>query len=393
MPPPLAPASSACPLCGARELRAVLELDGVPTQDGVLWPTADEARRSPVGDIRLVVCERCSYVWNELHDPAKVRFTGYDVSLEHSPAFRAFVSELCARLTERYGLRGKTIVDIGSGRGHFLEEICAGGANTGVGIDPSTEPGERAPGLRFVRDTFSERHLDLAGDLYVCRHVIDILGDPLGLVDLIGRALDRSGPGAALYVEVPNARATFERLVIWNLVYEHRSWFVAESLAFLFASRGFEVIDVAPCWHDEYLGLEARRPVAPPPPAPVPADASGVADGLERFADRFERVRSDWAARLEALRADGRRAVVWGAGARGISFVSLLDTDGVVPYVVDVNPKRQGLYLPRTAHRVEPPEHLLADPPDLVVVSNPTYADEIRAQARSLGVRADLAVL
>jgi hypothetical protein len=42
---------------------------------------------------------------------------------------------------------------------------------------------------------------------------------------------------------------------------------------------------------------------------------------------------------------------------------------------------------------VEAPEHLLADPPDLVVVSNPTYAEEIRAQARELGVRAELLTL
>ena len=42
---------------------------------------------------------------------------------------------------------------------------------------------------------------------------------------------------------------------------------------------------------------------------------------------------------------------------------------------------------------MEAPEHLLADPPDLLVVSNPTYADEITAQARELGVGAELVVL
>lgn len=58
-----------------------------------------------------------------------------------------------------------------------------------------------------------------------------------------------------------------------------------------------------------------------------------------------------------------------------------------------MNPGRQGLYLPRSAHRVEAPERLLADPPDLVVVSNPAYADEIAAQASELGVRAELTSL
>jgi SAM-dependent methyltransferase len=389
----LAPASTACPLCGSGELRAALELLGVPTQDGVLWRTEAEALASPLGDIRLVLCERCSFVWNELHDPEKVGFRGYDVSLQHSPAFRDFVAGLAERLIDRYGLRGKTVLDIGSGRGHFLEEICTRGPNRGIGVDPSIESHRlESPDVTFVGEPFGEELLDLAADPYSCRHVVDILGDQRGLVGLIGRAMDRAGAGTVAYVEVPNALATFEGLVVWNLVYEHRAWYVADSLAYLLAAEGFDVLEVGPCWQGEYLGIEARRPRSAPL-RPVPAAESGVGGALDRFAASFDEVRGRWQARLDELRVHGRRAAVWGAGARGVAFASLLDTRGVVPYLVDVNPKRQGLYLPRSAHRVEAPGHLLADPPDLVVVSNPTYADEIAAQARELGVRAELAVL
>lgn len=391
--PGLSPASTACPLCGAGELRAMLELRGVPTQDGVLWRTEAEALASPLGDIRLVACERCSFVWNELHDPAKVVFSGYDVSLQHSPAFREFVAGLAERLIERYDVRGKTVLDIGSGRGHFLEELCARGGNRGIGVDPSVESHRlESPGIEFIGEPFGEDQLGPVADLYSCRHVVDILGDQRGLVRLIGRAMDRAGTGAVAYLEVPNALATLDGLVVWNLVYEHRAWYVADSLAYLLAVEGFEVLEVAPCWRGEYLGIEARRPRSAPL-RPVPAAESGIAAALDRFAASFEEVRGGWQARLDELRSQGRRAVVWGAGARGVAFASLLDTTGVVAYLVDVNPKRQGLYLPRSAHRVEAPRRLLAEPPDLVVVSNPTYADEIAAQARELGVRADLASL
>jgi SAM-dependent methyltransferase len=387
------PASTACPLCAGTDLRAALELLGVPTQDGVLWSTEAEARSSPLGDIRLVVCERCSFVWNELHDPAKVAFRGYDVSLQHSPAFRAFVAGLAERLIERYGLRGKTVVDIGCGRGHFLEEICSRGPNRGIGIDPSIESHRvETPEIEFIGEAFGEDLLHLAADLYSCRHVVDILGDHRALVRLIGQAIDRAGTGAVAYVEVPNAFATFDGLVVWNLVYEHRAWFVADSLAYLLGIEGFDVVDVGPCWEDEYLGIEGRRTRASAP-APVSAAESGVGAAVDRFAAAFEDVRGAWQIRLDELRERGRRAVVWGAGARGVAFASLLDTTDVVPYLVDVNPKRQGLYLPRSAHRVEAPQYLLADPPDVVVVSNPTYASEIREQARELGVGAELLTL
>ena len=393
MIPAPTPRSDACPLCGGADLRGILELLGVPTQDGVLWRTRAEALESPLGDIRLVLCERCSFVWNELYDAGRVGFKGYDVSLQHSPAFRAFVAGLAERLIERYGLRHRTVLDVGCGRGHFLEEICSRGPNAGIGVDPSIESHRSEdPDITFLGRAYDEELLDLAADLYSCRHVIDVLGDQREPVRLLGEAVDRAGGRALAYVEVPNALATFDGLVVWNLVYEHRAWFVQDSLAYLFSVEGFEPLDVATCWQGEYLGIEGRRSSGGRA-LPVPAAESGVGEALDRFAAGFEDVRARWQSRLDELRASGRRAVVWGAGARGIAFVSLLNATDVVPYLVDVNPKRQALYLPRSAHRVEPPEHLLEEPPDLVVISNPTYADEIAAQARELGVRAELAAL
>ncbi len=327
----LAPRSRACPICGESDLRATVELHDVPTQDGVLWRTEAEARESPLGDIRLVLCETCSFVWNELHDPARVGFRGYDVSLQHSPTFQAFVAELAERLIGRYDLHGKTILDVGCGRGHFLEEICARGPNAGIGIDPSIESRRVcSPDITFVGEAYSDELLDLQADLFVCRHVLDILGDQVSLVRLLGRAVDRAAVDAAVYVEVPNAMATFGDLVVWNLVYEHRAWFVADSLRYLFALEGFDVTDVAPCWHGEYLGLEARRTGAVHA-RPVPAEESGVGAALDRFSGSFERVREEWQLRLDELAGGGQRAVVWGAGARGIAFLSLLDAGEVVP--------------------------------------------------------------
>jgi predicted dehydrogenase len=93
------------------------------------------------------------------------------------------------------------------------------------------------------------------------------------------------------------------------------------------------------------------------------------------------------------LRRSGRRAVAWGAGARAVAFVSALRPGAEMPYLVDINPRRQGLFLPRTGHRVEAPEALCRDRPDAVLITNPAFESEIRQQASALGVRGDVAVL
>ena len=60
--------------------------------------------------------------------------------------------------------------------------------------------------------------------------------------------------------------------------------------------------------------------------------------------------------------------------------------------MVDVNPRKWGRYLPVTAHRVESPETLATLKPDAVIITNPSYRNEIAAALHGLGVEAELLV-
>ncbi len=375
----------------------VLELADVPTQDGVLWETVAAALSSPLGDIRLVLCDRCSYLWNASHDPEKVSFAGYDVSLQHSPSFQRFVSELCRRLVERYDLRGRTVLEIGCGRGYFLDAICSLGDNVGIGFDPSyvAREGESHACERWhvVPEAYAEQYLRNDTDFVACRHVLDIIEDQAALLDLVRRTLLHRPNGVA-YFEIPDARHTLEDRVFWNIVYEHRTWFVPDSARALFDASGLEITDVSRCWHDEYLGIEARPLAGQSTYQPVSPNENGLASTLATFGRELDSARAAWTDRAEALVVDGRRAAIWGAGARAIGFLSLVPAVvEAVAVAVDINPLRQGLYLPRTAVPVVPPENLLEDPVDLILISNPTYANEIAEQARSLGIRCPIDVI
>jgi SAM-dependent methyltransferase len=388
---------ASCPVCHRTELEQVLELTDVPTQDGVLWQTAAEARASPLGDIRLVLCHTCSYLWNAAYEPDKVSFQRYDVSLQHSPLYQGFVQELAERLTAAHGLGGRRVLEIGCGRGFFLETLCAIAGCDGIGFDPSyvapASPSETHRRLTFVPAVYDQGDVTRA-DLVVCRHVIDIVPDQRGLLDLVRRTLALDAGHAVAYLEIPDARYTFGQEIVWNVVYEHRSWFVPDSFAQLLGRCGLAVTSATPCWHGEYLGVEAAVLAANRVVEPVAPSDNGLAEMAHSLARRLEAERSRWRERAEALAGGARTASIWGAGARAIGLLALVpELAAAIPYVVDVNPARQGLHLPRTGLAVEPPERLLEDDVELVIVSNPTYADEITQQARDLGVRAELLVL
>ncbi len=67
----------------------------------------------------------------------------------------------------------------------------------------------------------------------------------------------------------------------------------------------------------------------------------------------------------------------------GIAFFEIQDQ---IVYAVDINPRKQGMYLAGTGQQVVPPEFLRDDKPDVVIVMNPIYENEIRRLTKSLGL-------
>jgi hypothetical protein len=111
---------------------------------------------------------------------------------------------------------------------------------------------------------------------------------------------------------------------------------------------------------------------------------------MQRFRESLHETAARWRDRIGAERAAGRRTVIWGAGSKGVAFLVTLGVGHAVEAAVDINPFKQGMYLAGTGHEVRAPEDLRAAPPDLVVVMNAIYVDEVRAQLHALGLAAEV---
>ncbi len=384
------PATSPCPSCGGTAGIVFYEVHHVPTQSGILWPTAEAARQAPTTDIRLTFCPHCHYMGNEAYEAAKVTHARNDFSLEFSPSFRAFTRGLAQQLINDYDLHGARVLDIGCGNGDFVRTLCELGAGSGTGIDPgyappaSLTPAAQAVDATFIADYYDERYADLLADLVSCRHMLNVLADPRAFVQQLRRNLGQQRP--LVYVEVPNALYDIGEKVVWNIVNEHRSWFSPASLRWLFESTGFEVLAVAPCWHGEYLGLVARPAPVPATPPPAVHDAATPA-AVRGFWEEGQRIVAQWQGVVDELTRRQARVVAWGAGSRAIAFLHTYP--GLHPLlqaVVDINPSRQGQFMPGTAHPVVAPEEAVELAPNVLLVTNPTYAQEIKVQAHAIGL-------
>ncbi len=386
--------SAACPVCASGDIEVFVSLLDIPVYCNVLWPSKEQAVAAPRGDMRLGFCRDCTHIFNTVFDPALIAYgENYENSLHFSPRFRAYAESLARHLIESHDLRGKTVVDLGCGQGDFLRLLCEMGGVRGIGLDPTLEgePGSRridGP-ITFIADSYSERYADLGADLVCCRQVLEHLGAPREMLATVRRAVS-GRPGTPIFYEVPNALFTLRDMGIWDLIYEHISYFTPASLARAFALSGFEVRDLREAYDGQYLCLEAV--VSPESSLPLAAasDPDGVAALVASFAGAYDRLMLGWRDRLTAMARDGRRAAIWGAGSKGVSFLNAVRAGESVACVADISPRKHGLHVAGTGHKVVAPDALRGEAPDLVIVMNPIYKNEIETSVRDLGLAAEV---
>jgi SAM-dependent methyltransferase len=386
---------SACPSCGGRELKQFYAQDDIPVHSVRLMRTRDEAVSFPRGSLRLALCRACGFITNTAYDPAPQDYAdSYEETQGFSPTFNGWANDLAKRWVERHGLEGKQVLEIGCGKGEFLMSMVEHGVAHGTGIDPSfleeRAGGAAAERVTVIKDYYSEDYANLVGDAVVCRHTLEHIHRVGELVQLVRHSL-RASPDTVVLFELPDVLRVLREVAFWDLYYEHCSYFTPGSLGRLFRGSGFTILDLALDYDDQYILIECRpadgRIAGPHPLEEKPGD---VAEAVDDFTRAFASTRARWRDRIRSARADGRRAVIWGGGSKGVAFLTTLGLNGEVEYVVDVNPHKQGMFMPGTGHPVVGPDFLRSYRPELVVAMNPVYLGEIAGELSSLGVEAEL---
>jgi len=379
-----------CPICASNKVNTFLELSDMPVQDGVVYNTKEEAKQSPVGDISLVICQNCLYIGNQAYDSSKIHFTEYNYSQHHSPKYQRYITSLISDLSKSHHLFNKTVVDVGCGKGYFINELCKAGQNKGFGIDPSyevtAEVSANQENLTFIKDFYSDKYADINGDFVSCRHVVDELEWPKRFVSLLKGAL-RENDDSLVYLELPNGLTTFKNELFWNIGYAKRSWFTPTSLSTFIQYCGFQMVQVKELFDDQYLGIVGKINFSNSEPEAIPEELLGEMNTLlNKFATNFRNEIEYWKNKIKALEAANEQIFVWGAGMRGLNFLNAFGNKKVIPAIVDINPNRQGKYLPGSGYRIDSIDLLKSINPDKILISNPTYEKEIKMQAATMGL-------
>lgn len=370
-------------------MRVFYRQPSVPANSCILLKTREEAIGYPRGRIELAFCPACGFISNLAFEPQLTEYSGrYEETQGFSGTFNQFHHALALRLIEDYGLRGKRVLEIGCGKGEFLKLICELGNNEGIGFDPGFREDrlnlEGMDRIRVIKDFYSDKYSNYSADFLCCKMTLEHIFDAGDFIGTVRKAIGNDG--TYVFFQIPEVTRILNECAFEDIYYEHCSYFSPGSLARLFRSKGFDVLAVKKEYGDQYLTIEARAggSYAPGPELAEEDDLQFLRDSVATFPMRCEKKLARWRGCLADYARKGSKVVLWGSGSKGVSFLTTLHSGQAIEYVVDINPHRQGYFMSGTGQEIVSPEFLQGYKPDVVIVMNAIYCDEILRQLEEL---------
>jgi len=374
---------NACPVCGSSSISTFLTREQVPVHQNLPMENRESAIDIARGDLNMAVCHDCGFVFNRTFELSRLSYGKlYDNNQAYSPYFSGYLDSFAHHLIFEKNVQNCQITEVGCGSGSFLRrlvEIKETG-NRGYGFDPSyvgpaTDLGQR---LKFEKSYYGTEHASIHADVVICRHVIEHVPTPLLLLHTMRTALVNS-PQARVFLETPCLEWILRNQIIWDFFYEHCSLFTINSLTTAIETEGFELQSVRHVFGGQYLYLEAttsnKKGINTKKPGSIPQLA-------REFGEAEDKLKRKWRTEIQALLSKGKVAI-WGAGAKGVTFANLVDPDReLIDCVVDLNPNKQGKYLPGAGHLIVNPQELAQRGVVAAILMNSNYRDEIRALLR-----------
>lgn len=317
------------------------------------FATAEEARATVCGDVVLVADAATGLVHNAAFEPHKMVYDeNYNNEQSGSESFLAHLGAVCRIVDLQFSSR--KILEIGCGKGAFLNLIKDRGYSI-VGVDPAYDGDDPDIVKAYFRPG-----LGLTGDAILLRHVLEHIPNPVGFLSEIRDANNGQG---LVYIEVPCLEWICGNQAWFDIFYEHVNYFRLSDLKGMFS----EVLEAGHLFGDQYIY--------------VVADLASLRTSLRQGAmegsafDRLDANRS----RFRSLPNHPR--AIWGAASKGVIFSKQLLEYGVnVDVAIDINPAKQGRYLPASGLYVASPQEALSRLPEgaEIYVMNSNYLNEIR---------------
>jgi SAM-dependent methyltransferase len=350
-----------CRLCNYT-LEKIISLDNMPKSAQHL-PTKEELSYDNGITFNFLYCPACGVFQHDL--PPVPYYRDVIRSIAYSQSMKEFRQKQFANIIEQYGLRGKKALEIGAGRGEYMELLKEAGLDI-YGIENNEENvcACEKEDFNIIKGFLGD------GSFKGC-----IKNGPFGffcsfnyfehlpkLKQSISEIIENLTIDAYGLIEVPNSNLIIEDGLINELIVDHIYYFTVDSFSNMLSSNGFDVIDCQCVWHNYIISAIIRR---------------RKKYSFEILKKWEQQIKAD----LHSFLSEGSRRdiAVWGAGHQSFATLALCNTDDLknIICIIDSALFKHGKYSPSTHLPIVSPEILTQNKIKRVLVLAGAYNDEI----------------
>ena len=344
-----------CSLCGKKEFDLIYEVVGVPIFQNKSYLSPELAMKSTSRDITLHMCRNCGFIFNSSFDDSVMN---YDSDYHNEQNFSSMFVDHMNSVVDLFvssGYENKSVVEIGCGKGQFVDMLQKRGF-TVTGFDPAYEGNK--PGI--VKDYFRDKYSNIKTDLIVMRHTLEHVEDPMSFLHSIARSCNYNG---SVYIEVPDFNWTIDNGAFWDVCYEHCNYFTVASIGSMFGKSSQGLL-----FGGQYMyilaDLKDLKELSDSTGFSRGYSSNNLWDALRKYQDKIGSMYG---------------LVLWGAATKGVLLANLADPSRThIACLVDINPNKQGKYIPISGHPVVSPAEILDYTGRDVLVMNDNYLEEAR---------------
>jgi len=349
-----------CRLCGSNQLLNLINLDGFPrAAQNFLDDLSEFATDFPV-KLRISQCISCNLVQLE-NDPVSYYKDVITTSSLSMGSKNTLVKEW-QPFVEKYALDGKNAIEIGSGKGDFLEVL--GRLNLhAIGLENSKENVvfSREKGLSteqgYLLDYVNQSSQKFS--LVVCNNFLEHQPQTHTFISKLNSLLCDDG---VVYISVPNLDYLLQKSCLYEFVADHLVYFTQSSLRLAFEINSFEVLEQYTKNNGNDLVLVAKKKNM--------LDLTNAKVVVDAIIESVKLIVSNASKR-------GQKIIVWGAGHRALALMAMADLQEIT-CVVDSASFKHGKFTPILHKMIISPDMFLTTNCDLLILMLPgNYSQQV----------------
>ena len=378
-----------CRLCEKlNSLVVILELKGMPIAAQHFLNKNEINVKDKFLDLEILQCKNCGLVQLDI-DPVSYYKNVITAASISGDARKARLEQM-TKLSDKYLLKGKKVIEIGCGTGAMLDIMHEAGMNAyGLEFSETSVLEGKKKNRKIIKGYLDELNTieDNPFDGFVCFNFLEHMPN---INSFVKKMSDNLSDRAIGLITVPNLEYLLRTKSFYEFVADHLSYFTVDTITRLFEKNNFKILEHSLINNENDILLIVKKDIA----SKIEHKNKNISIldfkndyvEVENLINELKNISSSY-------KKNKKKIAVWGAGHRTLALLAI-STFKDIEYIIDSAPFKQGKFSPINYTEIVNPETLFKKPIDLLIVMLPgIYPDEVISKIKKYKPKFEIAKL